>query len=366
MDALPIFFASRMGIGCFFMLSFLVSCLLYARKRNPDFDESITQIRHLPTEALVMTLLATYLDQSIMDLAGFSFFEGISSCLYFLSEIFSFFFFAFVVTNKLRIFHDSLTMGDLMGRFYGNAAQWVTGWVNALLTLLILVMQLIGVGMISAYFLDVSPGVAIAFFGYVLVVRVLCVGFSAMSYAYVWQMSSFFIGLTWLCKVIVANFDGLDHLFKKVWTFRHDQFWLNYTSFWNQFRTAFFWIFSGIFLLSPPIFQRMLIVEDKRQVRKMWYVGTIFYALIAAMLLLVSAGGIIIGAEDPNLAGLMDRRDSGERLLMQLVRYFFGGHGWLMVLMFFIFLSVLVATMDAYLHAFGVIVVRDLVGPVRR
>ena len=83
------------------------------------------------------------------------------------------------------------------------------------------------------------------------------------------------------------------------------------------------WALYPIGCFSPPIVQRMLMVQDKRAVRKVWYTNASLYGLIACMSLLIGLSAIV-GREKLGLIGNEDRG-----LLLNLVKVLFEKNGWL-------------------------------------
>ena len=102
----------------------------------------------------------------------------------------------------------------------------------------------------------------------------------------------------------------------------------------------------------------MLITQDKRKVRSMWYISGFFYALICFLVFLIGLSAIALKTE----FGFTNKSKS---LLLDLIEKLFNNESWTVECIFAGFLGIMLSTMDSYLHAIGVSFVQDLVEPLR-
>ena len=151
-------------------------------------------------------------------------------------------------------------------------------------------------------------------------------------------------GITGIVQALQANDPG------KLDFFKHPKYLYKVKS------VSFFGL-SGTFLFTLPITQRMLISQDKRQVRKMWYTSAFLYALICLMTFLIGLGALA-GRSQFGIEKVSDD------LLLDLIRYLYEKSPIMIDVAFICLLGILISTMDSYLHAVGVSLIKDVVEPV--
>ena len=184
--------------------------------------------------------------------------------------------------------------------------------------------------------------------------------------------------LSWLAQTAIHRVVGGQVLFKTL-SERHPEklVFLGHPKFVYKIKSAIYWslfCLAGVF--DPPVLQRMLMSQDKRQVRRVWYISAIFYTIIVCMVVLI--GLAIVAGEGSD--GIFDRAEylkqftkrinsqitaaTFEDLVPYLVKRLFE-RTWALDCMFVGIVGVLLSTIDSYLHGVGVLFVQDIVVPVR-
>ena len=91
----------------------------------------------------------------------------------------------------------------------------------------------------------------------------------------------------------------------------------------------------------------------------MWYVSAFLYGLIRFLIILIGLCALV-AQDDLNLGG------HGRELLPRLISVLFTNQRTVQELVFIGFLGVLLSTMSSYLHVMSVIMVQDIIVPLRK
>ena len=175
-----------------------------------------------------------------------------------------------------------------MKRFYGSWAQVITGIISCLVSLLMVSGELVAVGAMAEYLLDIPYMYAIIALGGLIVLYSVLGGMRAVSYTDVLQILFAFGSLFLISTLLLAKWKGVSMYKTLVEKYPEKlTFWSNPKLFY-KIKSASFWTLFGLFILSPPVIQRMLITKDKQKVRQMWYAGAFLEFLICCMIWLIA------------------------------------------------------------------------------
>ena len=341
----------------FFLLANLaIGFWAHRKSKAGSFEDYALASRSLPTGVLVMTLLGTFLSAGhfagmgwvskfgVLFLIPFSFIIGLCWLI------------GTFLAPYLVYFENMITTGDLMGSFYGRFAQMVTGIIAIIFAVIIISGQLKAIGRISAHFLEVDSLKAIVCFGIIIVLYSSWGGMRAVSYTDVLQMVLTNLMILLVMNILMRKVGGIHKLVESIPP-THTAFF-SHPDFSIYLRYVFFAWIIPIDLLSPPIVQRMLI-SDKRQVRKMWYIGSFFLFLTFASLLCVTFSSFALGIKVD-----VGNQEAVTTLFLTVVDVLLKGE-WMRQFLCISMLSVAISTLDSYLHTLGIVVVQDLLVPIR-
>lgn len=347
-------------VGIF--VNFAISIWFHRKVRVTSVEEYVITMRTLPTAVFMMLLLGAFLDIELLRIVGDAFSYGILNILYLFAVVISFLLIGTFLSPHIAFFNESITLGDLMKIFYGHLAQFITGVISALTALLVFVIQILAIGILSFYLLKADPSLSILCFGSLVVVYSVWGGIRVVSYTDILQIVAVLVVFSWVAKTVVEKIGGIYELVDELPKYDIGKAVIGgHPQLFAKLKSICFWIFSGTFMLSSPIVQRMLIIQDRSQVRRMWYGSAAFYALVCGMALLVGFG-VIIGQgqlQDMHLYR------SNETLLLCVINTFFGQQSWAIDFIFLGLLTLFVSTIDSYLQSAGISLVQDIIGPIR-
>lgn len=343
-------------IVSFFLLGNLLTGLSFHGKvRSPSFKEYATANRSLPMGILMMTFLATRLGSMDLANAGFVFDHGIVETLLSFVYVVSFFFMGTFIAPFFVYFEDCMTLGDLMEKLYGRTVKVATGVLSIIFSVIVLGAQVKAIGLVSSEILGVTPHKAVLWSALVVILYSMWGGMRSVSYTDVPQVIVTLSVLLFITQTLMQEVGGADELIRNLPKPEADTF---RSSLGEKLPSMIFWGVFPTFLLTPPIIQRMLIIHDKRKVRRMWYVSAILYGLIRFLVALI---GLCVLAKKGNF-GLKN----GRELLPRVVSEVFKKQDTLKELIFIGLLGVLLSTMDSYLHSMSVVMVQDIIVPMRK
>ncbi|MEM7361491.1 MAG: ATP-binding protein [Bacteroidota bacterium] len=328
-----------------------------SHKKVESFDDYALAGRNLPTGVLVMTLVGTFLSTGHYAAAGWIAKMGMLHFLQVFMIVFSFLLIGTFIAPNLVYFREARTTGDLMNTFFGSLAQIATGLIGMAFSVGMLSGQLKGVAHISKEVWGISSEGTVLIVGFTVVVYSTLGGMKAVSYTDVVQMVTVLFGSIWIFSIGMGKVGGIQGLFKKLGP-SHASFF-KHPKFLSYLGTMCVSFVVPMFAFCPPIVQRMLVTDDKKKVRYMWYLGAFLIALILGINLLISGVGLVSGVD-------VDAKDvdSVTNLLLNTVRYL-SSTQWMLNLFALMVLAVGISTIDSFLHAIGILMVQDLILPIR-
>ena len=346
-------------IPIFLLGNLLIALWAHSKSKIHSFLDYAIASRNLPTAVLVMTLLGTYLSSSSLGKIDRFFAYGLVHILPSISVFFSFLLIGTFLAPKLVHFSNK-TAGGLMGTFYGPGAQMHAGLMGFLFCLLVITAQISALGKISSIMLEVDFTVSILFFCGLAVLYSTFGGFRSVSYTDVMQLIVvlFFFGL--VTFNVLHKVGGVMALIEKLQVpkFSEKLTIVHNPNFYFRVKSAIFWGCPFSLMMSPPIVHRMLITQDKSEVKRMWYTGAFIFTTIIISSVVIAFALLV----DKDSLGVSETKN----LLPYLVKALFTGKPMLFGLMFIGMISVMLSTIDSFLHTAGIILIEDIIaGPIR-
>ena len=344
-------------------VTLLVAFFAHRHDKDSSFEEYALAGRSLPTMVLVMTLLATFIGAGELFIPNFIAQYGlVFASVHIILLIFTFICIGTFLTPYLTYFRDCMTMGDLMCELYGPVAQVITGIVGCIASFVIIIGQIRAIGSVSAYLLGIDSAFSILCFGSLFVLYSVRGGMRAVSYTDILQVIIMLLVFSWVAKTALERVGGLSEIAKYLAVHEADQrpdvlFFVKRLSFWDM---------SCAFCLTLPIFQRMLMIANKRQARKMWYMSASFYALFIFMMILISLAGLML-LREPITKGLAQGQEVEAVYMdfcLRLIKNLFQHNPLLMDFIFIGILGMLLSTADSFLHALGISILHDILEPL--
>ena len=343
-------------LPAFLVLNLVIGFWAHRKAKVNSFEDYAMASRSLPTGVLVMTLLGTLVARGDLWQSDYAFKYGIVDMVSLIAWVVAFLLIGTCIAPMLVHFMECTTMGDLMCIFYGRMAQIFTGLVGGLICVLVISSQVRAAFVLIEALSPFDAKIVILSFGFCVIIYSALGGMRSVSYTDVLQGGGILLVLIWITHTMIQEL--APHGFWSSLPKGHKAF-LHAPNLMFKMKLSFFWALFPTFIFTPPVIQRMLIEEDKRRVRRVWYLIAL---LSGAILFLMIVIGLVAYAGKEKF-GLAD----GDRdILIKLTQRFFSDSSYFMETILLIYLSVLFSTIDSFLHAFGVTFIQDVLSPISK
>ena len=294
-------------VPIFLFINLAIGFWAHRKAKAGSFEDYASASRNLPTGVLIMTVLATVLyseDLVVMDLvskAGIITPVMVALVFTLLAFLIGTFF-----APKL-VFFDQPTVGGVMGRLYGEGAQLLTGALQLVYCLAVVLYSTFG-------------------------------GMRAVSYTDVFQLLAVLLVLFWVTQKAMFSLEGggtgliTSSAPEKLQVLQHPRLRL-------LARIPFFWVFGVI--MSPPVVHRMLMVRDKSTVSKMWYTLPFIYGMVMGMMTLIALFAMVQYGWNSELG-------KTKNVLAHVIANLFSGKPWVIDALSVGIMAVLLSTMDSF------------------
>lgn len=299
---------------------------------------------------LVFTFLATNIGGgSTLDAASDVFSNGIIGAIAALGVCIQILLVGIFITPHMKHFPDCLTIGDVMGKFYGRYSQIITGILGTLYSFCMIGMQLLVLGVVCKSLLGISASWGIIIGGLILIIYSTHGGIKAVTATDVFQFLVLFVVIPLIVSIALNKAGGIKEVFNQVpaekfKVFTHEKFSFYLTLF-------LIWSILPLGLISPPIFQRLLMAKQPEQLRKQYFIVAGFDPIFRLTIMLLGLVGLILY---PNIRPT----EVMPHIINQLLPI--GIKGLAVAGM----LAVIMSTADSYLHTAGLLLVHDVINPI--
>jgi Na+/proline symporter len=282
------------GIDFIIIYAFLAITLvtgIYVGRSIKDIKEYAIANRAYGTGVLIIGFLATWVGgSSILGESQQIFEDGIIRFIVALAQIVSILFIAWVIAPKIERFRGSITLGDLMGQFYGSYGRTVTGWASLGYTIGLVGMQVVSLGYVCEL-LGIHNKWGMFLGGGILIVYSSIGGIKSITITDIIQFVILIIVVPLIANVITKEAGGVKEVFfripkEKLIIFEHKKFF--------YYLMLFVLAIFPVGLLSPPFVQRLLMAKNKEQAAKMYIAGAIFLPLSRILILLIGFSAFIV------------------------------------------------------------------------
>ena len=191
-------FLSHPLIPLFILANLAIGFWAHRKTKVDSFEDYALASRNLPIGVLVMTLLGTFLVAGHFAGAGWVAKSGVLQFIPIFFLIFVCLLIGTFLAPYLVYFEEMKTMGDLMGLFYGNMGQLITGVTGTIMSMIMITGQLKAIGKLSNQFWQVEPSTAIICFGILVTLYSVLGGMRAVSYTDVFQIIFTMTMIAWV------------------------------------------------------------------------------------------------------------------------------------------------------------------------
>ena len=343
-------------VYAFLLITLLVG--LWAGRGIKDIKEYAIANRIYGTGILTITLLATYVEAwnmigfpgdifadgliQIIPTVGF----GVICCLLFIARF---------IAPKIVYFKDCLTMGDLMGKFYGRHGKTVTGLLGLVYNATAVSIQIVFLRYVCEL-LGIKGDWGLALAAFILVVYASIGGIKSVTTTDIIQFIVLVVGLSLLANIVTYQAGGIKELFSKVpkeklqlFNFNQDKTGTFGAGYYSFPILALWFLFPG-FPLSFPFIQRMLMAQNKQQIANMYYISTAFLVMFFLSLTLIGLAALV----------LYPQLESGDVVPYLIKKIPLGGLQGLAIAGL---LAIIMSTADSFLHSAGLLFTHDVIKP---
>ncbi|HCJ12547.1 MAG: hypothetical protein A2Y14_01470 [Verrucomicrobia bacterium GWF2_51_19] len=252
------------GIMILYLALTLGVGLYGGRKTHTMRDFSIAD-RKFSTFVLVATLFATVIGGGpTLGATDKMFRSGILYGFITLGRCFNKLAIAYIIAPNIRRFEGSISIGDIMGKLYGNPGRTLTGLTGAITCIGVLGIQISAMGYLFEITLGISKSVGVLIGTGITILYSSLGGIRAVTLTDVLQFSILIVGLPLICFWGIYDIGGMKALWKAL-PVSHQTFLPHNESLWD-FALLFFVL--ALPKMTPPITQRMLMASDVKQIQR--------------------------------------------------------------------------------------------------
>ncbi len=301
------------------------------------------------TVALTLTYLATNIaGASIFNITGTIFEQGIIITAALLALVLTFLSIALFIAPHAAKFTDCLTMGDLVGHFYGPTSKLIAGCLGLLTTFCIATMELSILGEVGVSLLGWPREWTIVLGGLGLALYAMHGGIKSVTATDVFQFLVLLIGIPVLAVIVLEKAGGMHTVIAQVPPAKLQI--VHHPEFTPYLAMALIWLIP-LGAIDPAIIQRLLMGQSSKALRTQYLLVAGFDPALQLTLLLIGLSGMVLY---PHIEGL--------QLIPHMVHTLLpvGLKGLLMAGL----LGVVMSTIDSYLHVMGLTAIHDVWQPL--
>ncbi len=251
------------------------------------------------------------------------------------------------LVKRIECFESSISVGEMMGNFYGKWARALTGMCGAMYCAAAVGGQVSAIGFIAHYFLDVPYIIGVLCGCGIVIIYSSIGGIKAVTITDVLQFAVLIVAIPMVCNVGLNFIGGYQGLIDKI-----PAQLLVMPSGVGQIINYFF-IFLGFTIpfLDPPTMQRLLMAKNLNQIKRMLRIG----ALVEVPLYIVIG---IIGLLAASAYQHVEPNFAFPHLINDILPTGLKGIAVIGLL------SIVMSTADSYLNAAGISLVHDAIKPI--
>ncbi|MCP3660118.1 MAG: sodium:solute symporter family protein [Bacteroidetes bacterium] len=336
-------------VGAFLLITLVIG--LYAGRGIKNIKDYALGSGRFSTVTLTLTLLATYIGgggtiSTINEIYSI----GIIITLGYFGLVISHLIFAFLLSSRFNLFHNCLTIGDLMYKLYGDYGRILTGISTFFYTLFGTVLQFYAIGKVLNILMGINLIYSIIIGGSILSLYSSLGGIKAVTITDVLQFLVLIIIIPFISALILNKAGGYKELFlkvpkEKILIFGNKKFYY-YLSFFITVS-----IFPSL-LTSPPVMQRVFMARSKDQIKNKFLVAASFDPIFRIIILTIGLAAIIVF---PNIK----QKDVFPYIINNLF-----SSGIMKGFAISGILAVLMSTADSFIHSAGLLFTHDILKPI--
>ena len=265
----------------------------------------------------------------------------------------------FIFPRLLRFKH-SYTLGHIMGELYGGGAQVLTGVFSTVFSVVFLVGQVVWLGNLSDL-LGMDAWVIIVLTGVVVTLYTLLGGIRSVSGTDVVQFFFVVVGFALMASrivYVVGDGGGIVSFLRKIGVAdmgKFDVSW-HHGGFWPTLTAAFYTCMYPTVFLTPPVLQRIFVARRRVNMRTMFVGLLVFYPVLRLAMTVIGFGLFYCDARGLEVEA---------RTIPMVLELFFKDNVVCQVCIVLMIGSVVMSTIDSFLNATVVVILEDIVKPIK-
>lgn len=327
-----------------YMVVVLLIGLFYSGKASNLKEYSIGS-RYFSQPIIIASLTATLIGGgSTVGMAQHSFTAGLIFPIAYSGMALSRLLVALIVVPRIEPHFGCVSIGQIMGRFYGLKARAITGLLTITTSIFMVGAHLTAMGFISEALLHIPRSIGLIACTLVMLAYTTRGGIASVSFTDYFQFICILVAIPICCIIGLVDIGGIANLTKNLPT-THFQFWNTEKETLNFYQLMF--ICYAIPACYPVVIQRILMSKNAKKARQ----SLIFTAGISICLFFsISIIGMIARVKEPNLVP--------EKAFPFLVEYILptGIRGFAIAGLF----AVLMSTIDSFLNSIGIAISNDI------
>jgi len=274
-----------------YLFAMLVLGIWAGRGVNDMKDYAVANHSYSPM-VMMLTLFATILGGgSTLGIAEAIHHDGLIMIIPHIGTIISYVLLARFIAPKVARFSDMISMGDMMGAFYGPSGKKLTGLLGFLYSIGILAAQCKAMGYILNVTFGFNEVYAVILGASVLLVYSTFGGIRSVTVTDIFQFGILIIVIPLIANVAVTQVGGVESLISSIPAEKFEI--ANHTSFWKVF--VMFLVFGVFptFTVSPAPVQRMLMTRNPKAISNIFYTAATMQIPFNVMILLIGFVAIV-------------------------------------------------------------------------
>jgi Na+/proline symporter/signal transduction histidine kinase len=254
-----------------------------------------------------------------------------------------------------RMYHyikkDTITMGDLMGDFYGSFGRTVVSISGILLYIGFVAVQLFAMGVLLYDLSGADQNWCIIIGGAFIISYCAVGGIKAVTFTDVFQFIVLITAIPFVSNEIVHAVGGFKHVMNSV-PDTHIYFW-QHEDFLKCLLISGMWLIPG-YEIGPAIVQRFLMTDDYRDISRAFYLSAVLTILFAIVIILISFAAITVHMPAENAEFTMSYMIKNYAPVAVKGTAIAG------------ILAIVMSSVDSMLNSSGILIAHDIMAPIAK
>ena len=322
---------------------------LYVGRRVKDMNDYALAGRSYDMTSLVLTFLATGVGAaSTVGLASNVFEDGIIMIIASAGAIIALLLVALFIIPRTIDPQGSISMAELMGKFYGSKVRITTGILGSIYCIGIVAAQNLALGFVFEQLLGVARPWGIVIGGSIMVLYASLGGVRSVTITDIIHFSFMIVFIPLISSMATNKAGGVVEIFNslppaKLTVWGHSQF--------DYYLVLFFLCMIPSVSLSPPQVQRMLMTDKKKHIKHMLLINAGAQVPFTLIIMLIGLSALILYPS-------IDPQEVFAHTINSVVPTTFKGLAIAGII------AVIMSTGDSCLNTGGILVVHDVVRPL--